>query len=81
MDFSIFSVCLLVCIAQVGVVTLGTLRIMFTMGGNSRMACVAGIIEMSLWLLSVSAVLPQVHEAPILGVCYVLGYAGGNVLG
>ncbi|MDD3310866.1 DUF5698 domain-containing protein [Pseudodesulfovibrio sp.] len=61
--------------------TIGTVRTMITVLGESRMAFVLGCLEMTLWIFGTSAVMLKVGEEPFLGICYAVGYAGGNVVG
>ncbi|WP_419787781.1 DUF2179 domain-containing protein [Pseudodesulfovibrio sp.] len=61
--------------------TIGTVRTVITVLGESRMAFVLGCLEMTLWVFGTSAVMLKVGEEPFLGVCYAIGFAGGNVTG
>ena len=72
---------LLVFCGQVVVLTLGTVRMVVTVQGETRVAFFLAMLEMLLWVLGTSAVLARVAEAPFLGVCYALGFATGTVSG
>jgi len=65
----------------VAVLTLGTVRTMVTVLGESKAAFFLGCLEMVLWIFGTSAVMLKVSEAPFLGVCYAVGFAVGNVIG
>ncbi|WP_242012262.1 DUF2179 domain-containing protein [Pseudodesulfovibrio cashew] len=54
---------------------------MITVLGESRAAFFLGCLEMTLWVFGTSAVMLKVGEEPFLGVCYAVGFAGGNVVG
>jgi uncharacterized protein YebE (UPF0316 family) len=71
----------LVFLAEVAVLTLGTVRTMVTVLGESRAAFCLGCLEMTLWIFGTSAVMLKVGEEPFLGICYALGFACGNVVG
>ncbi len=71
----------LIFLAEVAVLTLGTVRTMVTVLGESRAAFFLGCLEMTLWIFGTSAVMLKVGEEPFLGVCYAAGFACGNVVG
>ncbi|MFW6324507.1 MAG: DUF2179 domain-containing protein [Desulfovibrionales bacterium] len=68
-------------LAEVVALTLGTVRMLSLVQGAARTAFVLGTLEMTIWITATSAVLTQVSKEPFLGVCYVLGFAAGNVAG
>jgi len=72
---------ILIFFAEVAVLTLGTVRTMVTVLGESRAAFFLGCLEMTLWIFGTSAVMLKVGEEPFLGVCYAVGFACGNVVG
>ncbi|HEY7751042.1 MAG TPA: DUF5698 domain-containing protein, partial [Ignavibacteriaceae bacterium] len=72
---------ILVFLARVIDVSVGTLRTISIVQGRTKLSFVLAIIETSVWLLVLSAVLPKVIEAPLLGVFYAVGFATGNVVG
>ena len=72
---------ILIFLAEVAVLTLGTVRTMVTMLGESRAAFFLGCLEMILWIFGTSAVMLKVGEEPFLGICYAAGFASGNVVG
>ncbi len=72
---------LLVFLARVGDVSLGTLRTLVIVQGRTRLSFVLGFIEVSMWLVVIAAVLDKVSHQPLLGVFYALGFATGNIIG
>ncbi|HPG37996.1 MAG TPA: DUF5698 domain-containing protein [bacterium] len=62
-------------------VTLGTLRTINIVQGRTKIAFILGFFEISMWLVVLSTVLPQVVAKPILGLFYALGFSTGNVVG
>lgn len=71
----------LVFLARVVDVSLGTLRTISVVNGRSRLAFMLGLIEISIWLVVISTVVTRISEAPVLGLFYVVGFAMGNVVG
>ena len=68
-------------LAEVVVLTIGTVRTMITVQGESAVAFWLGLLEMSLWIFGTSTAIIKVGETPFLGLCYALGFAVGNVTG
>lgn len=81
MNMDVLFLGALIFLAEVAVLTLGTVRTMVTVLGESRAAFLLGCLEMILWVFGTSAVMLKVSEAPFLGVCYAVGFATGNVVG
>lgn len=71
----------LIFLSEVVALTLGTVRTMMTVQGETRMAFLLGALEMTIWVLGTSAVISKVGQEPVLGICYALGFAVGNVTG
>jgi len=67
---------LLIFLARVFDVTLGTLRIIFTSRGMRNIAPVLGFIETFIWIVAVSSIVKHAQNV----VAYV-GYAGGFATG
>ena len=72
---------ILIFLARIIDVSVGTLRTISIIQGRTKIAFFLAFIETTVWLLVLSAVLPQVMNSPILGVFYALGFATGNVVG
>jgi uncharacterized protein YebE (UPF0316 family) len=68
-------------IARIVDVSLGTIRTISIVQGRTKVAFFLAFIETTVWLLVLSAVLPQVMQSPVLGVFYAFGFATGNVVG
>jgi uncharacterized protein YebE (UPF0316 family) len=71
----------LVFMARVVDVAVGTLRTISIIQGRTRAAFFLAFVETSIWLLVLCAVLPKVIELPLLGIFYAFGFATGNVVG
>jgi uncharacterized protein YebE (UPF0316 family) len=67
---------LLVCIARVADVTIGTLRIIFTSRGRRDIAPVLGFVEVFIWIVMVSQIIKNAQ-----GLVTYIGYAAGFALG
>lgn len=71
----------LVFLARIIDVSVGTLRTISIIQGRTKIAFFLALIETTVWLLVLSAVLPKVMESPLLGLFYAFGFATGNVVG
>lgn len=49
--------------------------------GRTAVAFCLGFLEISIWLMVITATIGQVRENPWLGLFYALGFAAGNALG
>jgi len=67
---------LLIFLARVFDVTLGTLRIIFTSRGMRNIAPVLGFIETFVWIVAVSSIVKHAQN-----VAAYVGYAGGFAMG
>ena len=67
---------LLIFLARVFDVTLGTLRIIFTSRGMRNLAPVLGFIETFVWIIAVSSLVKHAQN-----VAAYVGYAGGFAMG
>ena len=72
---------LLIFIARVIDVSLGTMRTISTIQGRTKLAFLLGLLEISIWVFIISAVLKNISENPVIGIFYALGFATGNAVG
>jgi uncharacterized protein YebE (UPF0316 family) len=72
---------LLIFVTRVVDVSLGTVRTISTVQGRTKTAFFLGFIEVSMWLVVISAVVNTISHKPVLGVFYALGFSTGNVVG
>lgn len=72
---------LVVFIARICDVSIGTVRTIVTVQGRTVIAFCLAIFEISIWVTVVSTVISQIKEQPLLVVFYAFGYATGNVVG
>jgi len=72
---------LLIFIARVFDVSLGTMRTISTIQGKTQLAFLLGLCEISIWLFVISSVMKSISENPVIGLFYALGFATGNVVG
>ncbi len=68
-------------LARVMDVSVGTMRTISTVQGQTKTAFVLGLFEISIWLVVISTVISKITEQPALGAFYALGYSTGNVVG
>ena len=80
-DLSTLGLGILIFLARVADVTLGTVRTMSIVQGRTKMSFFLGFVEISMWLAVISAVISKIATSPILGFFYALGFSTGNVVG
>jgi uncharacterized protein YebE (UPF0316 family) len=68
-------------LARICDVSIGTIRTIVTVQGRTAIAFTLAIFEISIWVTVVSAVINQIKDQPLLVVFYAFGYATGNVVG
>jgi len=71
---------MLVFLARVTDVTLGTLRIIFISRGKKNIAPVLGFFEVFIWITIVSQIVSHAHNL-LAYVAYAAGFAAGNYVG
>lgn len=71
---------LLIILARMIDVTLGTLRIIFVSRGNRVVAPILGFFEVLVWVIAISQIMQNLNN-PINYIAYALGFAIGNYLG
>ena len=78
--FSLYGIPLLICLARVLDVSIGTLRIIFVSKGLRLWAPLLGFFEVSIWLIAISKVMENLTN-PINYIVYALGFSLGNYIG
>ena len=81
LDWQVALTCLLIVLARVTDVALGTIRTITVINGLRSMSFLLGFFEVLVWILVVSQVIQKVHENPLYPVAYALGFATGNFIG
>ena len=71
---------ILIIIARIVDVSIGTLRIMFVMSGRKNIAFLAGFLESLVWLLAIAQIMQNLTN-PISYLAYPLGFALGTFFG
>lgn len=71
---------LLICVARVIDVTLGTLRIIFVSRGFLKLAPIVGFFEVLIWLMAIGQVMSNLTNI-FNYLAYALGFALGNYIG
>ncbi len=74
--FSLIILPLLILIARVFDVTLGTLRIVFISQGRRKLAPIVGFFEIFIWLLAMGQIFSN-----LTNFIYYFAYAGGFAIG
>ncbi|MBG0776624.1 MAG: DUF2179 domain-containing protein [Desulfovibrionaceae bacterium] len=81
LDPAVLLTGLAVFLARVTDVTLGTIRTISLVHGRMAVAFALGLVEITIWVVVMSAVVARLPAEPVLAVFYALGFASGNVLG
>ncbi|MGC9452687.1 MAG: DUF2179 domain-containing protein [Oceanipulchritudo sp.] len=81
MEWSVLITGLLIFLARVVDVSLGTLRTLVTVQGRMAMAFLLGLVEVTIWLYVITGIVGMVQESPILVVFYAFGFSTGNIVG
>lgn len=71
----------LILIAKVIEVSVSTLRIILIGKGYRKPGSILALIEILLWVFIASSVITGIHEAPMKGIYYSIGFATGVYLG
>jgi uncharacterized protein YebE (UPF0316 family) len=79
-DLSTLLIPLLIFAAEVCVVTLGTLRIIFVARGQKILAPLLGFFESFIWLVAISQIMRDLSDWSCF-IAFALGFALGNYLG
>jgi uncharacterized protein YebE (UPF0316 family) len=70
---------LLVVVARICDVTLGSIRIIFLARGR-RLASLLGFFEVLIWLLAIRQIMQNLNN-PVTYIAYAIGFASGNLIG
>lgn len=81
LDFGTLVIGILIFLARLIDVTLGTMRTISIVHGRSKTAFFLGFVEISIWLAAISTVVNKIMSKPTLGIFYALGFSAGNVVG
>lgn len=79
-EFVLYGIPLLICLARVMDVSIGTLRIIFVAKGLRLLAPILGFFEVSIWLGALSQVMDNLTNTTNF-IAYALGFSLGNYLG
>ncbi len=71
---------LLICLAETAVVTLDTVRTIFSARGVKVQAAAAGLLEVTIWLFAISQVMQNLSN-PSCFIGYAVGFTLGTYLG
>src|SRR5262249_47530365 len=70
----------LVFLAELCVVTLGTIRIIFVSRGHKQLAPLLGFAEVAIWLFAIGQIMRNL-DSPSCFLAFAGGFAAGNYLG
>lgn len=73
--------CLVIIIARIADVSLGTLRMVSVINGRRWSSWALGFGEVLVWIVVVSEVIKTINQSPLYPVAYAFGFATGSYLG
>ena len=88
MDISLFSsplftwviIPLLIALARIVDVTLGTIRIIYISRGMKMLAPIFGFFEILIWLMAIGQIMQNLSN-PVYYLAYAFGFSVGNLVG
>jgi uncharacterized protein YebE (UPF0316 family) len=80
-DPAVLATGIMVFVARIFDVAIGTVRTIVTVQGRTWLAFFLAVFEVTIWITVVSTVIQRVSEFPVLVFFYSFGYATGNVVG
>jgi len=81
MSWGILFGCIVIIIARIGDVSLGSLRTVAVVSGHRGLAWLFGFFEIVIWVFVVSTVIAHIRTEPAYGIAFALGAATGNYIG
>ena len=78
--FTLVVIPLLICLARIVDVTIGTLRIIFISRGLKYLAPIMGFFEVIIWLIAIGQIMQNLSNV-MNYIAYGLGFAIGNFVG
>ncbi len=81
MTWDVFIGCIVIAIARIGDVSLGTLRTVAVVSGHRGLAWLFGLFEVMIWVFAVSAVITHIRTDPAYGIAFAIGAASGHYIG
>jgi uncharacterized protein YebE (UPF0316 family) len=81
MDLATLGMGLLIFVARIVDVSVGTMRVSSIIQGRTRAAFILGFLETAMWVFIIASVLQRISDRPIIGIFYALGFSTGNVVG
>lgn len=80
LSWTVVAISLLIMVARMVDVTLGTLRMFYVAKHRTNVVFVVALVEMIIWVFAVAALVRELDE-PLHAFAFALGYAIGTVLG
>ncbi|UCD74165.1 MAG: hypothetical protein JSV91_10280 [Phycisphaerales bacterium] len=81
MELEVLITCVLIFLARVADVSMGTLRTAWIVQGRRTLAFFLGFFEVLIWLVAVSSVIRNISDNWWYAIFYALGFATGNYVG
>lgn len=79
--FRVLATSLLILLARIADVSLGTVRTVAVINGRRWLAWALGFFEVLVWIVIVAQVIQNIGDSPLYPIAYALGFATGNFIG
>jgi uncharacterized protein YebE (UPF0316 family) len=78
---SALGTAILIFLLRIGDVSIGTVRVLYTVRGKRAISMALGFIESLVWIFAISRLMKTVNENPINMVAWAIGFAAGTAVG
>jgi uncharacterized protein YebE (UPF0316 family) len=78
---SALGTAILIFLLRIGDVSIGTVRVLYTVRGKRVVSMALGFIESLVWIFAISRLMQTVNENPINMVAWAIGFAAGTAVG
>jgi uncharacterized protein YebE (UPF0316 family) len=78
---SALGTAILIFLLRIGDVSIGTVRVLYTVRGKRAISMALGFVESLVWIFAISRLMKTVNENPINMVAWAIGFAAGTAVG
>jgi len=78
---SALGTAILIFLLRIGDVSIGTVRVLYTVRGKRVVSTALGFVESLVWIFAISRLMKTVNENPINMVAWAIGFATGTAVG
>jgi uncharacterized protein YebE (UPF0316 family) len=78
---SALGTALLIFLLRIGDVSIGTVRVLYTVRGKRGISMLLGFVESLVWIFAISTLVAKVRESPWQMFAWAIGFSAGTALG